>query len=77
VHTLALDQKAGRCDPQSGHLFASGCHRAGHRDALGGLAAWYDPSIAQQLLARPDLSPLLTKIAVKFVRRRADADGSA
>ena len=30
-------------------------------DAHGGLAAWYDPSIAQQLLARPDLTLLLIK----------------
>jgi len=30
-------------------------------DAHGGLAAWYDPSIAQRLLARPDLTLLLIK----------------
>ena len=30
-------------------------------DAHGGLAAWYEPSTAQQLLARPDLTLLLIK----------------
>jgi len=30
-------------------------------DAHGGLAAWYDPSVAQRLLARPDLTLLLIK----------------
>jgi len=30
-------------------------------DAHGGLAGWYDPSAAQQLLARPDLTLLLIK----------------
>lgn len=30
-------------------------------DAHGGLAGWYDPSAAQQLLARPDLTLLMIK----------------
>ena len=30
-------------------------------DAHGGLASWYDPSIAQKLLTQPDLTLLLIK----------------
>ena len=30
-------------------------------DAHGGLTSWYDPSIAQKLLTRPDLTLLLIK----------------
>lgn len=60
VRTVVLDQQ-----PADAILATAGSLPADLivlvTDAHGGLASWYDPSIAQKLLTRPDLTLLLIK----------------